>query len=101
MSTEIVVFQICIFTCLGFCIGFGCKAYICDDGSDQRISAIEEDLENVMEENASNRVRSREYINSIRNYHEVVAVPVSATAPPAPISYDDSNSQNESDVNNV
>lgn len=76
--------QVIIYSLVGFVIGYGCKAYICDDNSESQIEALEEEFDR-MEANNNEEVerRSQELIDRITNSscQQVVAYPVQPTAP--------------------
>lgn len=82
MSDFIIGFQIFILTCAGFCLGYGCKTYVCNDNSDNRISFIEQELDEIIEDTNRERRRSRDYLQTLSNFQQVEAVVVQPSAPP-------------------
>ena len=84
-----IIIQIAIYGVLGFVIGYGCKAFVCHDNNDDQLEALENEFDRMEAQNNEEiERRSQQIIDRIDNCQQVVAYPVTPSAPG--IAYDDS-----------
>lgn len=81
-SGDYIIIQVIIYSVVGFVIGFGCKAFVCGDNGTIQIEALENEFDRMEAQNNEEiERRSQQIIDRIDNCQQVVAYPVSPSAP--------------------